>query len=257
MAKPVTYFGNLFADGSLASQEDGTTNPVRRVADGSVNLDYFLGVLSGAAANWDVLQATLPTAARAVALTVNQVVLGIPTSTRFIVESFDTGGGNLVQHLDYTSVVGDASGLVQTLTGVVADRQEWRLTVSGSAGLEKWPVAEIQLATSSLTMERPQVGVGRPRIRQFGRFEVPNGQPFVRRRGPRLRRLQYAFLLISGTQVSGAESFVDAVEGGQAFTLVDDTGVQQWAELLGEQQAFDDQAGVNGVQFTFQQIRRG
>ena len=252
MAQPTVYFGNLFADGSLVSSESADTNPVRRIADGSINLNYLLGTFSGGD-NWDVIQVSLPTAARASALTVNRA--DIPSGTQFIVDSFDTGGGNRVTHADFTTSA-DAIGLVQVLTGVVSDRQEWRLTVSGSAGPEAWKVAEVQLTSGLLTMQRPQVGVGRTRLRQFGRFPVPNGQPFVRRRGPRLRQLRYSFLLVSGAQVTDSEAFIDAVEGGQAFTLVDDTGSQLWAELMGEQSAFDDQAGVNGLELLFQEIRR-
>lgn len=255
MAKPVIHYGNLFADGSLTSSEDATTNPVRRIADGSINLDYFVGALSGGA-NMEVIQVTLPTAASGVSLTINQT--SIPAGTLFVVESFDIGGGNLVEHLRETR--GPRTDLVLNLSGVVADRKEWRLTISGGgtgSGVAGWRAGEIQLATGRLTMERPQVGVDRVRVRQFGRFEVPHGQPFVRRRGPRLRRLRYAFQLVSGIQVTDAEAFVDAVEGGQAFTLVDDqASTPIWAELMGADVGFDDQAGVQAASFTLQEIRR-
>lgn len=253
MARPVLHFGNLFSDGTLVSSEDATTNPVRRIADGSINLDYFVGVISGGA-NMEVVQVTLPTAARAVALVINQAA--IPVGTSLVVESFDIGGGNLVKHLDET---GAGATFITTLSGVVADRQEWRLTISGAgvgSGVSAWRAAEIQLTTGRLEVERPQVGVGRVRVRQFGRLEVPHGQPFVRRRGPRLRRMSYSFQLIDGSQVTDMEDFVDAVEGGQAFGLVDDEGSRMWAELLGGGIGFDDQAGVRAAQFTFQEIRR-
>jgi hypothetical protein len=91
-------------------------------------------------------------------------------------------------------------------------------------------------------------------VRQFTRIPVPGGQPFVKRNGPGLRRTLCTFTLVSGVEVTEAEAFVDAVEGGQAFTLVDDRSETYWAELMEGDVPFRDNAGIFAVSLTFQEI---
>lgn len=249
MARPVIYYDNLFSIGTLSGEHSTTDNPVRQVGDGSINLDYQ--VTSGTTPT-GFFQVTLPTAQAPDALVFARAEL--VSGHRIILESEDVGGGNNATILDFTLTSG-VDRLVSGITGATA-RRVWRLTISGvQAGLSQAQVHEAMLATKLELPRSPIVGVERARMRQFTRVPVPGGQPFVKRDGPRLRRTGYTFALTSGTQVSDVETFVDAVDGGQAFFLVDDLQQSYFAELLGTDVGFDDQAGEFGLQLTFLEVR--
>lgn len=244
--RPIAYHSNLFSSpGTLSGTHDASDNPAERVADGSVNLAYnasTVAVTSG------IVQVTLTTAARPDALVLARA--GAISGARFILESEDVGGGNNATELDFTPA-SNTVPVVQTISGGTA-RQVWRLTVSG--GAPPVQLHEAQLATQYQLPRSPDLLVRRTKVRQFTRIAVAGGQPFVKRNGPGLRRTLCTFVLISGAEVTAAEAFVDAVEGGQAFTLVDDRAETYWAELLEAAVPFDDTAGVFTVSLTFQEI---
>ena len=246
MPRPIVYHSNLFSSpGTLSGTHDANDNLVGRVADGSVNLAYdasTVAITSG------VMQVILTTAARPDALVLARA--GAISGARFILESEDVGGGNNATELDFVPA-NNTVPLVQTISGGTA-RQVWRLTVSG--GTPPVQLYEAQLATQYQVPRSPELQVTRTRVRQFTRVPVAGGQPFVKRNGPGLRRTLCTFVLISGTEVTEAEAFVDAVEGGQAFTLVDDRAETYWAELLESDVAFNDNAGIFTVSLTFQEI---
>lgn len=246
---PTIYHSNLYALGTLSGALDTDLNPVERVADGSVNLSYEAATSAVASGE---IQVTLVTAARPNALTLPRVDPGSAASVRFILESEDVGGGNNATELDF--VVSDFSAPTVQAIGAGTARRVWRLTVSGAAGFGPVDVYEAQLATKYEFPRRPIVPVDRARVRQHTRFSIAGGQPFVKRDGPTLRRTLYTTMLTSGSQISGAEAFVDAVDGGQSFTLVDDRAETYWAEMLGSEIPFQDEAGVYTWSPLFQEV---
>jgi len=242
---PIIYWGNFFAEGALSGSTSTDANPGRRVGDGSINLPYE--ATSGSPPS-GVIQVTLSEAKAPDAFV---LVLGDVTSgTRFTLESEDLGGGNNATILDFT-LTADTDRFVQTITGATA-RAVWRLTVVSGAAQASF--RELQLASAQQLPRSPEVGIDRTRVRQFTRIPIPGGQPFVKREGPRLRRTLYSFVAISGLEVSGLERFADGVEGGDAFTLVDDLAAQYWSELVESDVGFPDQAGVFTMQLGFQEI---
>lgn len=245
MPAPIVYHSNAFSLGVLSGTHNADDNPVSRVADGSVNLAYDVSTL---AVTSGIVQVTLTTAARpdALVLTRGAAISG----ARFVLESEDVGGGNNATELDFTPS-GNTVPLVQTISGGTA-RRVWRLTVSG--GTPPVQLHEVQLATAYQLPRSPQVQVTRTKVRQFTRIPIAGGQPFVKHDGPNLRRTLCTFILISGTEVTEAEAFVNAVEGGQAFTLVDDRAETYWAELLGADVPFQDEAGVFTWSPLFQEV---
>lgn len=248
MARPIVYYDNLFSEGTLSGSNSTASNPVRQVADGSINLDYQ--VTSGVTPSGE-FQVTLGAARapEALVLARGEVLSGM----RFILESEDADGSNNATVLDFT-LQADTDRFASGISGATA-RRVWRLTISGLSGQAQAQAHEIMLAEQLTLSRSPLLGVDRTRVRQFTRIPVPGGQPFVKRDGPRLRRTAYQFILSSGSQVTDVEDFVDAVEGGQAFFLSDDLGQQYFAELLGSDVQFDDQAGEYGVSLAFLEVR--
>ena len=47
MSVPVVFFDNLLLSGTLTGSNESTTNEVRKVADGSINLPYVVSEVSG------------------------------------------------------------------------------------------------------------------------------------------------------------------------------------------------------------------
>lgn len=251
MGRPTIYYGNLFSLGVLSGTEDTADNPVRRIADGSVNLRYTLTSTVASRASGEV-EVTLTTAAAPDALVL--VSGGTVSGHRWILESEDVGGGNNATILDFT-ISAQVDRFVREISGATA-RRVWRLTVSGVSGVTtNQEPYEIQLGTKHQLPRSPEVGVARERVRQFTRVPIPGGQPFVKRDGPRLRRTTYRLVVLSGSEVTAAEDFVDAVQGGQAFTIVDDQAAQYYAELLRQDIPFPDEAGVYRMEFMFQETR--
>ncbi len=248
MPRPILYYSNLFGQGTLSGSNASTTNPVLRVSDGSVGLDYT--PTSGATPS-GLVQVTLSVAASPDALVMPSG--NALSGTRFILESEDVGGGNNATVLDFT-LAADAGAFVQDL-GVPTARRVWRLTVSGLAAQAQMTAREFMLAEKLTLPRSPSVGVGRVRVRQFGRMPIVGGEPFVIRNGPPLRRTQYDVVAISGAEVSGLEAFVDAVDGGEFFYLIDDRSESYFAELLNGEVPFSDEAGVFQLNWTFQEIR--
>ena len=243
MARPVAYHSNLFSVGTLSGDNASNSNPVGRVADGSVNLPY---VSHDAPAVSGGVAVTLATAGRPDALVLVRSDFG---SAGFRLESDDVGGGSGAIELTGTHSSTQPQ-VVELASGT--DRRVWTLTAIQGGGGVSW--YEAQLATKYQLPRSPDLQVTRTKVRQFTRIPVAGGQPFVKRDGPGLRRTLYTFVLISGTEVTEAEAFVDAVGGGQAFTFTDDREETYWAELLDGSVTFQDTAGVFTVSLTFQEI---
>lgn len=249
--RPKIFYGNLFALGVLSGSMNSYTNPVRRVADGSINLSYQLtsGLVSGLVGG--AVAVTLP-----VAMAPDAFVLpkgSTASGHQYVLESEDVGGGNNATVFDFT-LSGATDRFVQEISGATP-RRVWRLTVNGVSGLDHMSAREMQLA-SLLEMPRsPEVSVTRTRVRQFTRLPIAGGQPFVKRDGPRLRQTRFSFVVVSGAELLGVEAFVDDIEGGESFTITDDLAQTYWAELLGTEQPFDDEAGVYRVGLAVREIR--
>lgn len=248
MPQPIVYHSNLFSLGTLSGSHDTLTNPVRRAADGSVNLAYK--AFSGGEDYIGAIQVTLPAVDRPSGLVLVRATM--TSGVRFILESEEIGGGKNSTELDFT-LSGEALPIYRALSGSSPERKVWRLTISGISGQDALKLYEAQLATEYQLPRSPEVRVERVRVRQFTRIPVPGGQPFVKRDGASLRQTVATYALLSGSQISGAEAFVDVVEGGEAFTLVDDRAETYWAELLGSPR-FEDTAGVFMVSLGFLEI---
>jgi hypothetical protein len=245
--KPIAYHSNLFALGTLSGTYDSVTNPVRRIADGSINLPYTLA--SGATPTGQVL-VTLTSAQLPEALAVPYSPATM-SGLRFILESGPAAGGPWTTVLDVTQ--GDVDRFVEefTTSGQVA----WRLTVSGTPGLPSFRPHEVMLAFKVEFPRTPQVGVARTRVRQYTRLPIPGGQPFVKRDGPRLRRTRYVCVAVSGSEVASMEELADALEGGQAFYFVDDLAQEYFAEMPEAEINFEDAAGVYTIQPVVLEVR--
>lgn len=248
--RPSIYYGNLFAEGTLSGGQDTTTNPVRRVADGSVNLDY--SIMSGGAVTSGWVAVAMGSGVVPDALVFPKC--SIVSGHMFSLESEDLDQSNRTTVLSYTAS-GTLDRLVLHLSGGETPRRVWRLWVSGVSGLDAMTAREVQLATRLQFPRSVEVGVGRTLVRQFTRLPIPGGQPYTKRDGPALRRTRWTFSIISGSEVSGMQTWVRAVEGGSSFTVTDDLGDTYWSELLGPDQPFSDRAGVYGVDMTIQEVR--
>lgn len=252
--KPIVFYDNLMLSGSVSGTEQSTDNVVREVADGSINLGYTVA---------SDVSPTLQSGS------VTLVLVSAQLPVTFILPKCELQSGHTLKLQSMTDVGGtDTVDLItQTFSGetrffkqdlpATSGQFVWRVLISGASGLEPPLVHEIQLATTKYQVARPaQVLVDRTRVRQFTRIPVPGGQPFVKRDGPRLRRYGYTFILVSGAaEIAPARDFIDAVEGGEAFTLQDDLGDCYWAELLGNDISEADSAGVSTLRLTFQEIK--
>jgi hypothetical protein len=248
MTVPVVHYGNLLASGgTLSGTESTDDNQVDRVADGSINLLYQ--AVSGLTDAGTVTN-TLDAAFQADSLSICDAT-GL-SGYIVTVESEDVGGGNNVVHLTTSA---QSNQVLEVLTGVTTDRRVWRVTFSGAAATELAKVAEVQLGQRQAFPRSPSLGVTRTRMRQFNRTEIPGGQPFVLRMGPLLRQSVYTFVAVSGSEVSGLETFVEAIDGGDMFTLEDDLGQSYCAELLGRAVDFADSAGIYTQSWTFREVK--
>lgn len=242
--RPIIYHSNLYSLGTLSGSHGTNTNLVERIADGSVNIGYETTRVGQSVG---VIISVLPAATRPDALVIVRAD-GL-AGEQFILYSEDVGGGNLDVELNF--LLGSTLPHVEELPAGT-DKQQWRLGVFGPSASTF--IYEMQLATKYQVGRSPDLLVTRTKVRQFSRATVAGGQPFVKRDGPGLRRTLCTFTLVSGAEVTAAEAFIDAVDGGQAFTLTDDRGETYWAELLDGDVAFRDTAGVFAVSMTFQEI---
>lgn len=245
--RPITYYGNLFSLGTLSGSNSTSSNSVARIADGSISLDYQL--TSGLTPSGDI-QVTLSTAQTASALTVPS---GLAVSGhRFILESEDVGGGNNATILDFT--LSSTSGtFVREFSGATA-RKVWRLTVSGTLSGSQFTTREVTLSDKLQFPRSPAVGVPRSSVRQFSRINIPGGQPFVKRDGPKLKRTAYTFVVLSGAERDSIDTWIEGIEGGEAFYFIDDEAGEYWAEVPDPPIPFQDEAGVHNLIMTFQEI---
>jgi hypothetical protein len=245
----VIRYGNMLASGALSGSQDAFANPVRRVADGSINLPYEATSGSPISGTFEVEVAS---AAVPDSLVIPRGLL--PSGLVVSLVSEDPGGAN--QALVLTSALAaSADFFVADLPSGATPRQVWRVVLSGVSGSEQALVYEATLCSRFEATRRPEVGVARSRERQFTRISVPGGQPFVKRDGPVLRGARYRFPAVSGLDVGEFYTFVEAVEGGAAFTLEDDLGAAFWAELSGSSQPFPDEAGFYRIELGFLEIR--
>lgn len=255
---PIAYYGNLLLSGTLSGSAAATTNPVRLVSDGSINVTYAL--TSATVTQSGSVLVSLTVSGAPVALSIPRCE--IPSGYTLKLQSMS----NPVTEAGLVTVV-SAFFNAETfsfLSGFAAPTAAlyWRVLLSGVSGLSVAEAAEVQLALVSANLGAPQVGVERTHKRQFARVEIPGGQPFVRRDGPMLERSRYVLVGVSGgSGIEGAadqatlEAFVEAVNGGDAFTLVDDLARSYWAELLDVDVVVGDTAGVHGWSLTFQEIQ--
>lgn len=237
---PIAYHSNLFALGTLSGSHDSVTNPVRRIADGSINLPYTLA--SGATPTGQVL-VVLSSAQLPEALAVPYAPSSI-SGFRFILESGPAAVGPWSTVLDAT-IAADTDRFVEEFT--TSAQLAWRLTVSGMPGMAQFRPHEVMLSFKAEFPRPVQLGVARARVRQYTRLPIPGGQPFVKRDGPPLRRTRYVVVAVSGAEVQVLEDLVDALEGGQAFYFVDDLAHEYFAEMPEPEVPFDDSSGIYTV----------
>jgi hypothetical protein len=264
MPAPIVYHGNVLASGSFGVKGQLTNtefdpidpeNPVARVIDGSVLLKH---TPSGELYAGDVLRAiTYQVVATAdhspdtlifygtASSDANSYVLG--QSTDFI------GTGS---YTNWSGNIGPVSGLlIQSFTNPAqTSKLYWRF---GSVGLAAWEVMvprEMWIATSWTMPRSPSVGIDRTRVRQFTRLDIPNGQPFVKRRGALLRQTTYNSVMVSGTEINAFNAMLSDIEGGEIFPFTDDLGDSYLAELVGPAIVEQDEAGIYTVGMTFREV---
>lgn len=247
---PKFYYNDRFRLGTLSGSNATGLNPVERVSDGFMGMAY--AATSGVTPS-GIVQVTLTEADVPHSLVIAKA--SMLSGYRLILESEDVGGGNNAVRVDETvPVVTGITSVVYAISGGSAARRVWRLTMSGVSGQSPLQLYEGMLADLQDMPRSNSVGVTRTRVRQFTRTPVPGGQAFVVRDGPRLRRTRYSFVVVSGSEVTGLEQFVDGIDGGEAFFHIDDRGAQYMAELLTPDQVFDDSAGTFSVDMTVQEV---
>lgn len=253
MPRPIVYYGNFLLSGTLSGTNTQTTSgtgQVRRVADYDLSLPYKVvsgnpeGIVEG---HVDV---TLPSTA--VQPDAFIMVSGTSLSGFQAVVASEDGGGSNRNVYDTRTLSGTSPYVVEF---AASGNTHFRYELSGTtSGLGNPTLHELVFATKYQLPRSPSVGVDRTRVRRFDRLDIPGGAPFTFRQGGSLRRRAYTFILTSG-QEDGLESFVQAVDGGEPFWLVDDDGDSYWAELLGSDLALADDAGVFTVSLVFQEVR--
>lgn len=250
---PKFYHSDRLRLGTLSGQFSSVTNPVRRIADGSITLSYI--ATSGAT----------PTGTFETRITSGQgsaenpthfvIARGTPSVSgyRVIVTSEDLDGTNSATRLDVTLTSG-VTYTVQALSGGVA-RRVWRVLLSGTGStIPPLRLFEAMLADEYQPARQHQVGVRRQRVRQFTRIELPGTQAFVKRDGPRLLATSYALILVSGSEIDGLHTFLDAIEGGEPVFHTDDLGQNYFAEVMGTGPEEEDEAGVYSLDLQVQEI---
>jgi hypothetical protein len=256
--RPIIYYGNVFAFGVLSGTNTEVNEPtgaVRRVSDADLSNPYQIvdgdpstveGIVSGEVAVFT--DGSLPTG---FAMVIGSQLSGF--QARLLSE--DIGGGAAQVHDSRTLSGNDAYHFA--VTPLSSGNQVWRYELSGTtSGIGIPQLNEIMLGVRYQLPRSPEVGVGRTKQRRFDRLAIPGGQPFLFRQGSALRQRAFRFYLISGTETEELDDFLDGVDGGDPFFLVDDHGEGYWAELVGNDQASDDQAGVHLVALTFCEIRK-
>jgi hypothetical protein len=261
--RPVIYYGNLLLSGTLSGTNASPTNPVRQTADGSINLPYIHTANVSPTLQSGSVYVTLTSAQAPVGLSLPRALLSSGHTLKLQSMSNAQTEAGLTTALTVTfsgttrSYLAETSGLTPALV--------WRVLISGVSGIVPAQANEIQLIGTRFQLGAPQVGVARGHVRQYVRTGVPGGQPFVRRDGPKLERSQYVLAsVVSGeldsvnddilTDGDGLVAFIDATDGGGAFTLTDDLSRSYWAELLDVEVAENDVAGVSSWSLTFQEI---
>lgn len=253
MTTPAVYYGNLLLSGTLSGSNNTTTNPARRVADGSVNLSYTMTRDVSASLNSGQVQVVLTSAQVPDALSIPR--MSVPSGFTLELQSAPSefASGTVVLSKAFSGA--EATSYRADLPGGTSSALVWRVILSGASGLVSPKVHEVQLATKQDFPRAVEVGVQRQHVRQFTRIPVPGGQPFVKRDGPKLRRYQYRFRTISSQEASDFRDLVQALEGGDAFTFVDDLGDAYWAEMPEATVPEDDEGGVSTWSVVAQEIK--
>jgi len=252
--------------GTLSGTNASTTNPVRQVADGSINLGYVV-TPTGQSLTSGSVYVTLASAQTLSGLSIPKGL--IPSGYTLKLQSMSNAVTEAGLTTHYTLVVSAETEFVLTTVSGASPALVWRVMLSGVSGLAPARTHEIQLFTSQFQFGDVQVGIDRGHVRQFSRIGIPGGQPFVRREGPKLERSPYSFVSITSAQLAaggpglsefvtdgdGLVAFIDAIDGGDAFTLTDDLGRSYWAELLDPEPAQRDVGEVSSWLLTFQEIK--
>lgn len=256
---PIIYYDNLLLSGTLTGTRASQTNPVRLVDDGSINVPYT--ITSAQTTQSGSVYVTLTSAQLPAALSIPKCV--IPSGYTLKLQSMSNAVNEtgLVTVLSATFTSETRSYLAELPSGTVA-ATIWRVMLSGVSGLVSARVHEVQLAPTRAVLGVPQVGIARRKIRQYARTPVPGGQPFVRRDGPILDASTYVLVAISGapsdtpglSDQGTIEAFIQAVDGGDAFTITDDLARTYWAELVDMEPDFNDEAGAFTWKLNIQEI---
>lgn len=248
---PVIYWGNLFRRGTLSGTNTDEAFPVRRVGDDDLTLRYPIvsGTVSGLVSGEVSTTLASGVTPDAFVMARGQSLSGIV----FEVISQDVGGANAASHGTFTASGDDP--FVLELSGVSTARRQWRVTLSGTVSGATVPdLFEIILADKLTFPRDPQIGVSRTTAHQVSRIPIPGGAPFKLRLGTRLRQTSYS-MVVEDPLVSGVKNFLNENDGGQNFWHVDDKGGSYFAEMLGPDFVFDDQAGVNFFALTVRELR--
>lgn len=253
MAVPTVYYGNLMLSGTLSGSNNTTTNPARRVADGSINLSYTATRDVSASLHSGQVQVVLTSAQVPDALSIP--LMSVPSGFTLELQSAPSEFASGTTVLSTTFTDAETTRYKSDLPSGTSAALVWRVVLSGVSGLVAAKVNEVQLATKQAYPRNVEVGVQRQHVRQFTRIPVPGGQPFVKRDGPKLRRFTYKFYTIDSAEVGNFRDLVHALEGGDAFTFSDDLGDWYWAEMPDPVVPEDDQAGVASWSVVVQEVR--
>lgn len=250
MALPIIYYGNLYTEGTLSGSSSDDANPVRRVGDSDRTLKYTLLDSVGPDVTSGRVDVTLGSAATRDYLVMAR---GAALSGWTLnVQSEDIGGGNNASHGSQAMV--DDSSFVLALSGTSTSRRVWRTELVSVSGITSSPdLYEIMLAKRFVFPQPPVVGVGRYRIQNYQRLDIPGGAPFKLRLGEDYQQLDYQ-LTIPQTEASGLDSFLQENDGGEPFWFTSDKSESFWAEMVEPQISFDDQAGVYTVVLKIREI---
>lgn len=251
MSAPRIYYNNrLSAAEVLSGTESSASNPVRRVGDGDRTLKYYLFGSPGSPGS-GIVHATMSTAT----LPTHFVQARATAVSGFTVKVFssDVGGSNQAQHLE-TVLSGDTS-FVEALSGVSTARRCWWVEYgTNDSGLGACNLYELMLADQLTFPRGPEVGVARTLQQNFQQMQVPGAASFKLRLGEDYRAVAYSYNLVSGSELTGMETFLQTNDGGEPFWLIDDHGAGYWAELGGNSHNFDDQAGISMFSLTINEI---
>lgn len=251
MSVPVIYYGNALLSGTLSGTNDTAATPLRRVRDGSITLPYPLAV-SGAGARTEAVTLTSVSAIQPDTLVIPKCSLSSGAVLRVYMAS--AAGGADVNYLVSATLPADTTSYMVDL-GATSGNKHWTVDITvGAAQPLVQTVNEIALARKYTLPRSPSVDVRRTRVRQFERTPLPGDQPFTRRQGPVLRRVEYDFIVVSGAELNKLNTLAAGLEGGSAFNFTDDIAETYWAELVQGDITQGDTAGVYGVSLAFQEI---